>query len=68
MYNFALATTEATLETDLQVNKTVRMYLREMGCEENNWIKVVQDRVLPGFCEQGNEPSWSLNVKNFLTG
>jgi len=39
-----------------------------MGREENSWIEVVQDRVPPGLCEQGNEPSWSLNVRNFLTG
>jgi len=30
------------------------------------WIELVQDRQMAGSCEYGNEPSVSINARNFL--
>jgi hypothetical protein len=41
------------------------MYVKEVGCDEVNWIRVAQ-RPVVGSCEQSNETSDSIKESEFL--
>jgi hypothetical protein len=43
-----------------------KTYLQETVCEVVNSIHLVQDRVVAGFCENGNEPSDTVDCSEFL--
>jgi hypothetical protein len=43
------------------------MDLKEIGCEDVDYIDLAQDRVQwQVLCERGNEPSVPLKSRNFL--
>jgi hypothetical protein len=47
----------------------MKMYLKEIGCEDTDWIHVAQDRVQwgGGSCEHDNETSVCMKGGNILT-
>jgi hypothetical protein len=51
---------------DLSVDGSyIRMYLREIGWEED-WIHLAQDSPVTGSCEHGNEPLVCVRGGEFL--
>jgi hypothetical protein len=46
----------------------VRMDIGDIGWEGVNWIHLAQDGPVAGPCEHGNEPSGSVEVREFLDG
>jgi hypothetical protein len=44
----------------------IKMYLREIGIDGANWIRLAQDSPVAGFCEHGNEPWGSIRKQDFF--
>jgi len=44
----------------------IRMNLRKIGWADVDWMHLAQDRPSGGSCEHGNEPSGSINFREFL--
>jgi hypothetical protein len=45
----------------------IKMHLSEIWIEEANWIRLVQDSLVAGFCENGNEPSGSMKKAGYFS-
>ena len=46
----------------------IEMDLKEIRWEAVDWIDVAQDKDVSGFCDHGNEISYSIKCRKCLTG
>jgi hypothetical protein len=47
---------------DQSIDKRKVLNLGETRCEDMNWIKMAQDKVQWQFCDDGDEPTFSIMV------